>query len=159
MQSRRAGVRLMAVLMPSLIVWLTGCGGGTSSSTATTERINGIAVPPPPDSAANAATLGGVDINGNGVRDDVDRTLATVFGESPSTHALAVRFSQTEQAAMMNPSADAIAAHLAVVTCVTDRALLSQLNRVTRSTVDTADRARAYANAFAGAGGAPRSCP
>lgn len=41
--------------------------------------LNGVSVPPQPDAAANA-TLLGVDSNGNGVRDDVERVLAAQYG-------------------------------------------------------------------------------
>ena len=40
------------------------------------ETINGISVPPYPDPTINNATLAGVDLNGNGIRDDVERYLA-----------------------------------------------------------------------------------
>jgi len=38
-------------------------------------EINGHTLPPEPDEAENNATLGGVDSNGNGVRDDVERKI------------------------------------------------------------------------------------
>ncbi len=87
---------------------LTGCGGGNDSiSTAESadgtkqalavsgatavppgwtgrapkyEVINGITVPPAPDPKINNATLKGVDVNANGIRDDVERALATTYG-------------------------------------------------------------------------------
>ncbi|MBS0384660.1 MAG: hypothetical protein JSS00_04850 [Proteobacteria bacterium] len=40
------------------------------------ETINGIAVPPEPPPDLNNATLAGFDVNGNGVRDDVERLIA-----------------------------------------------------------------------------------
>ena len=40
------------------------------------EVINGITVPPEPAPAINNATLAGVDVNHNGVRDDVERVIA-----------------------------------------------------------------------------------
>ena len=40
------------------------------------EVINGITVPPEPAPAINNATLAGVDVNNNGVRDDVERQIA-----------------------------------------------------------------------------------
>ena len=40
------------------------------------EIINGIQVPPEPDPIANNATLTGIDVNENGVRDDVERVIA-----------------------------------------------------------------------------------
>ena len=47
------------------------------------ELINGIAVPPEPPPELNNPTLAGFDVNGNGVRDDIDRTIATRYGTSP----------------------------------------------------------------------------
>ena len=40
-----------------------------------TEIIHGHTLPPEPDPTINNATLGGVDSNGNGVRDDVERAI------------------------------------------------------------------------------------
>lgn len=81
-----------------LVLLLSSCGGtsdpATTGSTATTtgttttggsgtvELINGIPVPPEPDPVANNATLAGIDANGNGVRDDVERVIAN----TSSTH-------------------------------------------------------------------------
>ena len=53
------------------------------------EVINGIIVPPAPDPVVNNATVAGVDINKNGVRDDVERTIAT-FQKTDSQRALAL---------------------------------------------------------------------
>lgn len=50
--------------------------GTTSTGKAEYETINGIEVPPEPDPALNNATLAGVDLNENGVRDDVERYIA-----------------------------------------------------------------------------------
>ena len=83
---------------------LTSCGGGSdSASTAESadgtkqalavsgssavppgwtgrapkmEVINGITVPPEPTPAVNNATVAGVDVNNNGVRDDMERAIA-----------------------------------------------------------------------------------
>ncbi len=41
-----------------------------------TPNYNGFPIPPVPDAVVNAATLAGVDVNNNGVRDDVERTIA-----------------------------------------------------------------------------------
>ena len=50
---------------------------GTSTGRAPKmEVINGITVPPEPAPDLNNATLAGVDVNNNGVRDDVERKLA-----------------------------------------------------------------------------------
>lgn len=66
-----------------LISILTGCGGNdgnvNSQATGDTKQktINGIAVPPVPNAIENNATLAGIDSNRNGVRDDVERDIAT----------------------------------------------------------------------------------
>jgi hypothetical protein len=59
---------------------LASCGGGSGNKStgnpANTEVINGIPVPPEPDPVQNNATVAGVDVNSNGVRDDVERKIA-----------------------------------------------------------------------------------
>ena len=59
-------------------LFLTSCSSrnGAGNSSATT--INGISVPPEPDTTQNNATIAGVDSNANGVRDDVEKKLATI---------------------------------------------------------------------------------
>jgi hypothetical protein len=71
------GLCSAGVIAVGLVACGAGSGAGSNSGTATT--INGIAVPPAPDAAANNATLAGVDSNGNGVRDDVERKIAESY--------------------------------------------------------------------------------
>lgn len=70
----------LLVCIVVLPILLSACGGGSSSSSTpaanSASTINGITVPPAPDSVANNATLAGVDSNNNGVRDDVERLIA-----------------------------------------------------------------------------------
>jgi len=47
------------------------------------KEINGHRLPPEPDKATNDATLPGVDMNGNGVRDDVERWIYERFSKDP----------------------------------------------------------------------------
>lgn len=54
--------------------------GGWTGRAPKYEVINGITVPPEPAPSINNATLAGVDVNGNGVRDDVDRAIAVLYG-------------------------------------------------------------------------------
>lgn len=91
---------------------LAACGGGNTDPVATTaptaatstasegkltilavppgwggrvpgfEVINGITVPPEPAPSVNNATIVGVDLNGNGVRDDVERAIAKSIANS-----------------------------------------------------------------------------
>lgn len=147
---------LFFIVMLSLFA---GCGGaGSSKASGSSDQINGIVVPPAPDPTVNSSSLAGVDVDGNGIRDDIDRMLATMFGTNAATHALAVRFSQTEQAALLAPSPATTAAHVREVSCIRDRVLLTELGKVTRSTLNTPERARAYATAFAGVAGSLGSC-
>jgi len=67
-----------AALVASLL--LAGCSqsdGHSSSKVNATggEVINGHTLPPEPDPSINNASLLGVDSNGNGVRDDVERKI------------------------------------------------------------------------------------
>jgi hypothetical protein len=73
----------LIVALATLPLILSACGGGSGGGSSATipaapapQTINGISVPPEPDPVANNATLAGVDSNGNGVRDDVERKIA-----------------------------------------------------------------------------------
>jgi hypothetical protein len=104
-QRRRPSALILFAIAVSTII-LASCGGGGSDTTSSAqsadgtkqalavsgttatvpggwtgrapkmEVINGITVPPEPAPAINNATLAGVDVNANGVRDDVERKLA-----------------------------------------------------------------------------------
>ena len=81
--------------------------GGVASDVTT---INGITVPPDPG-AAGKASLAGVDVNANGVRDEVERELAAFYGKTPVMHAAALDFARKLQVPLTKPgttSADAI---------------------------------------------------
>ena len=45
--------------------------------------VNGHVLPPEPDPVLNNATLLGIDVNNNGVRDDVERYIYERFGKDP----------------------------------------------------------------------------
>lgn len=47
-----------------------------------------VALPPPPEAGAAVATLTGVDANGDGVRDDVERLIAAAFRDPQQVAAL-----------------------------------------------------------------------
>lgn len=51
----------------------------SSSSSSSGETINGHIVPPEPDPVLNDSTLAGIDVNANGVRDDVERVIAASY--------------------------------------------------------------------------------
>lgn len=89
---------LLGLLTVGVLALLAACGGGKETSAPTAEPtatltpdrqaagaspvakyeiINGMTVPPEPDAKSNNATLAGVDVNANGVRDDVERSVAS----------------------------------------------------------------------------------
>ena len=142
------------------LVALAGCGGGGKDgkvAQAAPENINSIAVPPQPDATANAATVAGVDSDSNGVRDDIDRKLATDFGGNTAAYTTALNHAKTLQAALVAPGATQVAAHIAAVACA-DQAMLDGLKAMTLATLDTDARKSAYAEAFAGASISSAGC-
>ncbi len=96
---------------------LVACGGGGSSdssapptsSTPSTPTnpttptnpnvINGITVPPDPG-AAGIATVAGIDTDANGIRDDIDRFIATKYG----ANAVSVKAARTSARALQRLS-------------------------------------------------------
>ncbi len=60
-------------ILSFLVLFMSACNQDASVKM---EVINGIEVPPEPDPVKNNATLEGVDVNTNGVRDDVERIAA-----------------------------------------------------------------------------------
>ena len=59
-------------------------GGGAMEASGAFERINGVLVPPEPDPSENNKTIEGIDLDKNGVRDDMDRWAANKFGHVPA---------------------------------------------------------------------------
>ena len=145
---------IAAVALAGVIAGCGGSGGGASE-----EKINGISVPPVPDSTTNSATVAGVDSNGNGIRDDVDRVLATEFGQSAAAYQEAVSYARTQQAALTLQTPTAIENHIALLRCVSDPSKLADLKKITLATIDGPRRGRAYARTFAGVVISSGGCP
>jgi len=73
---------------------------------AKAEVINGYVLPPKPDEAVNNSTLLGVDVNDNGVRDDLERWIIKKYATSdyPKTKtAIALQWGRTAQQIIQNP--------------------------------------------------------
>ena len=147
-----------ACMMVGIVAFLVGCEGGSGGGSKS-EQINGIAVPPVPDSTANLATVSGVDSNSNGIRDDVDRALATEFGQGAAAYQEAATFARTLQAALVNPGPLTIENHIALLRCVSDSKKLADLQKITLATLDAPIRKNAYATTFAGVLISSRGCP
>jgi len=70
------------------------------------EIIHGHTLPPEPDPTLNNATLGGVDSNGNGVRDDVERAIYKKYDKKLHVMAL-LQEARFYQRTMVEPTSDA----------------------------------------------------
>jgi hypothetical protein len=66
------------------------------------EIINGITVPPEPAPSINNATLAGVDLNSNRVRDDVERKIAARIS-NPSRYSAALNYASSLQKMLTEP--------------------------------------------------------
>lgn len=81
------------------------------------EVINGISVPPAPNPEENNRTLAGIDINSNGIRDDVERVLAENFGAHADKYNEALKFARAEQRLVVQQDESAISSYIQVVAC------------------------------------------
>ena len=147
------GQRRIHLLITTAFV-LSACGGGSGPEQtpppASIERINGIAVPPAPDTNTNQATVAGVDSNANDIRDDIDRLLATNFGTEPQLLTLATEHARRLQAVIVSRTSTANEAYVSHVRCVRDRQVLDRLSSQSRAILDTTARRKTYGLAMAG---------
>ncbi|SDJ54328.1 hypothetical protein SAMN04487926_1616 [Paraburkholderia steynii] len=167
----------------SLAALVSGCGGGSDSSslaggstaspspgtvvptaetngsyllTGADTTIAGIPVPPPPSDAANS-TPAGIDVDRNGVRDDVDRLIATAFGSNGQAYTAMLTAAKRLQAIVAPASLDQASIQtlvdsgvsqsrcLAVTSFAGDYAAASHaLQVVIGATLNTPDRIKRY---------------
>lgn len=145
-----------ALLLFCFVAMTTGCGGrGENSSQAqagnsTQEFVNGQAVPPEPEARQNASTIAGVDSDRNGIRDDLDRVIAARWGTDQTLFVAAQEHAKALQKVLTNPeSVELTNIYVKLAVCST----LSRRNddsAIAKIMLDTIDRRRAYARAFAG---------
>lgn len=174
-KSRVAGKRIspkVLLLTVAATVLLGACGGGKEGQAADAqasdgpnakalavppgwvgrkpagEVINGILVPPAPNLDTNNATVAGVDVNGNGVRDDVERLIASEFGGNPEKYTLAKSHAIKLQALMLNPGADTKNDYVEAVRCL--KLTGREASLITKATVNSIRRENIYANMLAG---------
>ena len=80
-----------------------------SATTITLEKINDIIVPPDPGAQVNV-TIEGVDVDHNGIRDEVDRWIATKYSDKPNAiHALQMVARVSQKIIARNPKTKKIA--------------------------------------------------
>jgi hypothetical protein len=99
---------ILGIMALAGVCTIAGCGGGgggggnsgTVSPTAPDER--GL---PPNPGRAGKATLAGIDSDGDGVRDDIQRYIAKTYPDSAKTRELLTRHAKLNQAELLD-SAD-----------------------------------------------------
>lgn len=119
------------------------------TSLGTEKTINGIAVPPEPDPVVNNATLAGVDVNGNGVRDDVERFIAKEFGSVYSKITELTSFARKQQEMLTSGTQDAIFATDQMYVCGGLRS--EDTDKITSVLLNTAERNKVYRDIMANA--------
>lgn len=97
----KIGYLAIAVVTLSACQGTSGAPGAATSNSNSATVINGIAVPPEPDPTINNSTLLGIDSNGNGVRDDVERQIATLYGTNQDQYDGAMRAAKSNQQYLM----------------------------------------------------------
>lgn len=126
---------------------ITGCGGG-SESTTSVEAINGVFVPAEPDVEKNNSTIEGIDVNKNGVRDDVERRAATLFGANQEKYKPAIEHAMAEQRLITEQSGDSIENYIKSVSC--SPLSVDELNQLTAVQLNSKSRRKMYAKMLAG---------
>ncbi|MGP1561412.1 MAG: hypothetical protein ACTTIC_04905 [Helicobacteraceae bacterium] len=85
--------------------------GADSARGGKPEIINGYVLPPEPDEKLNNSTLLGIDSNGNGIRDDVERYIIKRYAkeEFPKAKtAIALQMAWAKQKIIENPVLDSV---------------------------------------------------
>lgn len=59
--------------------------------------VEGASLPPIPDQAENDATVEGIDVNNNGIRDDVELAIFELYSGDKKARAAALQYAMTEQ--------------------------------------------------------------
>jgi len=154
----------IAVLAIPFMLMIATCGGSNHSNadtpidhTKTTLSegsetfINGIKVPPLPDTKINDATQAGVDSNSNGIRDDVERLLVKEFGANKDKYDQAIKFAIAEQNLIVKQDEASINEYIHAVSCSTLE--VDEADKLTYTLLNTEGRGNAYGNLLAGKGG------
>ncbi len=92
----------------------------TEQSPTAYEVINGVTVPPEPDPELNNATLAGIDVNENGVRDDVERWIVRTYPNSEKTQKILMIMAREFESALFYTKSDNTQSAILAQTRVTD---------------------------------------
>ena len=147
--------RILYVSLKFLAISLliVGCKGGGNDMTSDSnglevDTINSVPVPAEPDLGINNMTLAGIDINENGIRDDVERVIATEFGDNTVKYQEAKSLAKAEQRLIVNASPEDNELHTKVSICNSLSEV--ELLKITEALLNTEERAISYATMTAG---------
>jgi len=93
-----------------LLLACTACLSASEEALASTTSneeivINGYVLPPEPDPVVNNSTLLGIDVNNNGVRDDVERWIYETYKDKHPIHIdIAMQVGRAWQKILEDPS-------------------------------------------------------
>lgn len=122
--------------------------------------INGIKVPPMPDAKINDATIAGVDTDHNGIRDDVDRALAELFGGDMRQYQSAYAVAKMLEDVISHHDNSNVKDYGHATKCFTHQ-MRMKLVQIELLATNTPARNAANSSAFAGwsGSGSTKDCP
>ncbi len=129
----RLSKRLKVSLLVGVILF-TGYGMYANRSI-----INGIRVPPMPNEAENNKTVAGIDVNANGVRDDIERLVAEEFGEEKALYQAVLQHEKLLQQGLISPTEENAVAFAKSLACFPDLSKISD-SRTAKSIINTRAR-------------------
>lgn len=106
------------------------------------EVINGINVPPEPDSKLNKSTVLGIDKDKNGVRDDIDRMIATYYAKDKKYFDAAMYYAKGYQEYLAAPNRKT-AVKFSCIKFILDQNLKQHTEVLKKRVVNTPERAKA----------------
>lgn len=117
----------------------------TISVTTFADVISGITVPTEPNSKINKTTIAGIDSDKNGIRDDIDRMIATYYGKDKKFFQAISYYAIHFQNYLLNPSEKSFL----VIDCrkyILDAVLNMHVDTLQKRTLDTPERNKAFLN-------------
>ena len=113
------------------------------------EVINGITVPPEPAPTINNATLAGVDVNNNGVRDDVERVVARSSSNFNASMQIALAYGWILSAPEIKSRTEALRFYSKILcaTSTVPQATFGASNKLLRDAIFNTNQRKAMLNA------------
>ncbi len=112
------------------------------SQLASAEVINGITVPPEPDAKLNKSTILGIDKDKNGIRDDIDRMIATYYAKDKKYLDAANYYAKSYQEYLSTPNRKT-AVKFSCIKFILDQNLKQHSEVLRKRVVNTPEREKA----------------